>query len=156
MLTHQRLISELAYDPLTGIFSWKNSRKGIKAGKVAGTTNKRGYVVIKIDRETYYAHILAVFYQTGIYPQTAVDHKNGNPSNNEWLNIRVAGSGMNNANARMRSDNAVGFKGVSRYKDRYQAHCKGKYLGLFDTPEEAHAAYAKEANAVFGEYARLQ
>ena len=155
MITHERLLSELEYQPSTGIFTWRNSRSRVKAGKVAGSTNYEKYVIICVDGHPIYAHILAVFYMTGEYPKTAIDHKDHNVSNNAWGNLRVAGYSMNNANAKTRADNRLGIKGVSQVGKKYRAVCKGQYLGLFDTPEQAHQAYAQAAQAAFGEYARL-
>lgn len=51
-----------------------------------------------------------------------------------------------------------GFKGVMRNHDRWCAQIKKGsrrlYLGTFDTPELAHAAYCKAARELFGDYAR--
>ena len=57
--------------------------------------------------------------------------------------------------------NSSGYKGVSWNKDRkrWTAHIKGagksRYLGLFDTKEQAAEAYNKAAKEFFGEFAWL-
>jgi len=60
-----------------------------------------------------------------------------------------------------RSDNTSGFKGVTRSKGGgkpWQAQIlfdsKYKYLGRFDTPEEAHAAYCEAAATHHKDFAR--
>lgn len=43
--------------------------------------------------------------------------------------------------------------GVMRYKDRFKAVCRLKYLGIFDTVEEAKTAYLKEKKRYITELA---
>jgi hypothetical protein len=42
--------------------------------------------------------------------------------------------------------NKSGFIGVVKKGNKFIAQCNGKYLGIFDTAEEAHAAYLKAKN----------
>lgn len=57
--------------------------------------------------------------------------------------------------------NKSGYKGVSWHAGgkKWQAHVRiegvNQYLGLFGTPEEAHAAYCAAAVAGRGEFARF-
>ncbi|TPL66647.1 hypothetical protein FJ949_09790 [Mesorhizobium sp. B2-4-1] len=58
-----------------------------------------------------------------------------------------------------KANNTSGFKGVTvtpkgRYVARIKARSKHIHLGVFDTPEQAHAAYCQAANTHFGEFAR--
>jgi hypothetical protein len=47
----------LSYDPETGKFFWRVSRYKVKAGSEAGYLNRsKGYIEIKIDGKSYYAH----------------------------------------------------------------------------------------------------
>lgn len=86
-----------------------------------------------------------------------VDHKDGNKLNNQRSNLRICTDAENHRNALLRSDSTSGFKGVSRSKGRWRAcisfEGKQKYLGIFESPEEAHAAYCKAADKYFGEFA---
>jgi hypothetical protein len=68
--------------------SGRLTRVRVGAGDKAGTTNRRGYVDIKIDGRSYLAHRLAWLYVTGEFPIHEIDHINGNPSNNIWTNLR--------------------------------------------------------------------
>lgn len=119
-----------------------------------------GYVVIRIAGYLYRAHRLAWLYMTGEWPALAVDHVNRNPSDNRWANLRQATPRQNGANSKPRG--AHGLKGVHLHtrNRRWVAQIKKGgttvYLGSFDTPAEAHAAYAAEARSVFGPFMRLR
>lgn len=90
------------------------------------------------------------------------DHIDGNPLNNCRDNLRLATISENNANARRRSDNQSGYKGVrwdektGTWRARIGLNGKRFSLGYFDTPEEAHAAYCTAARELFGEFARFE
>lgn len=92
-----------------------------------------------------------------------VDHINRNGLDNRRVNLRLATPGQNNANAKIRSDNTSGYKGVcwshSRGKIGWYAsiHLDGKQrgLGLFDDPWEAAQAYNAAALEQWGEFAFL-
>jgi hypothetical protein len=158
MLTHDRLLYLLTYDPVTGLFRWRNSTSSkTTVGKIAGTTTKRGYVAICLDYKLYYAHRLAWFYVHGVWPKDEIDHKDRCKSNN-WLdNLREAHGTQNQANRNAQARNATGYKGVTLHKGRYMARMayRGKqmYLGRYDTPEEAAAARSMLAVKLAGEFA---
>ena len=158
MLTHERLVHLLDYDPLTGLFRWRSSVSSkTKSGKIAGTTTKRGYVVICLDYQLYYAHRLAWFFVHGVWPKDEIDHKDRCKGHN-WLdNLREAHGSQNQANRVAQARNATGHKGVTLHKGRYMARMayRGKqmYLGRYDTPEEAVEARRVLAAKLAGEFA---
>jgi hypothetical protein len=90
-----------------------------------------------------------------------VDHIDGNCLNNTRLNLRLATHSQNLLNQGLSSDNTSGYKGVSWHKIRlkWQAQIsidgKRKYLGMFDTAEDAARAYDEMASRHHGEFARL-
>ena len=159
-IIHARLLEVLHYDSETGEFRWrKRVSRSVKIGDLAGLTDGEGYRLITIEGRGYRAHQLAWFYMTGEWCSVVIDHRDGNPSNNRWANLRPATISQNNANRRLHRNNKCGFKGVIQnhvgswvatiYKDG-----RSYYLGSFRTPQEAHAAYVEAARRLFGEFAR--
>lgn len=157
-LSHDELRSLLHYDEAAGVFTRLVGRKGGKL--VAGSARKDGYVRISINGRAYLAHRLAWFFVYGTWPLGFLDHRDGNPSNNCLANLRPATQPENMANAKRRSDNKSGFKGVNwfpsvkKWGARISKNGKRQFLGYFDTAEEAGRAYAEAAGEVFGEFAR--
>ena len=159
-LTAARLRELLTYCPEIGEFRWNVNRKKVRAGDVAGCLHHRGYRIIRVDGRSYWAHRLAWLYVTGEKPPPQIDHKDGNPANNAWGNLRAATPSENRANARTNSNSASGLKGTTYFKrhNRWGAYVKkdGKkiWLGSYGTAEEAHAAYCRAAVEVHGDFAR--
>lgn len=89
-----------------------------------------------------------------------VDHIDGNGLNNRRENMREATNAQNAHNSRIQRNNTSGFKGVSRHnrsaKWCAQIRLNGSCyrLGLFHTPEAAHAAYVAASEVMHGEFAR--
>ena len=88
------------------------------------------------------------------------DHRDGDGLNNRRANLRLASKAENGRNSRMKSRNTSGFKGVHLHKEtgkwraRISTGDKHVSLGLFATPEDAHAAYAKASAELHGEFSR--
>lgn len=151
----------LRYEPDTGTFFWRIDTNKISAGNIAGCRQSRGYWQIRINRRLYMAHRLAWLYVTGEWPKANIDHINGDRSDNRFVNLRIATNSQNAWNSRRRINNACGYKGV-HYKKRLNkfvaqinVHGRVYHLGVFETPEGAHAAYCKAAKEHFGEFARV-
>jgi hypothetical protein len=156
MISVERLRELLAYDPETGVFTW---RTGPRAGMVAGGLKSYGYLAVW---RCYKSHRLAWLYMTGDWPLTQIDHINRVRTDNRFDNLREATHAENVRNSGRRKDNASGFKGVSWhqrgkcwqvsiFKDGRRVH-----LGSYKTTEEASAAYAAAAQRMFGEFARVE
>lgn len=158
-IEHKRLRSLLQYNPKTGLWVWLVAANGrIKVGQIAGSPMVRDQRrVIRIDKKLYLASRLAWFYMTGNWPRE-IDHKNGDPTDDRWRNLRLASHSQNLANGKRHTDNRTGFKGVTKHNKRYRAIIVVRYkhirLGTFDTPHEAHQAYKQAAQHYFKEFAR--
>lgn len=147
-LTVERLREVLSYDRETGVFIWKIAT-GPRAcpGKIAGSIDKDGYRVIKIDGRLYKAHRLAWFYIHGVAPAGEIDHRNTSRDDNRVTNLRESTRLFNMQNQKTaHSNNQSGFLGVSkrpggRWIARILVNGRKKNLGTFESPELAHAEY---------------
>jgi len=158
-ITHKELLTTLSYDPDTGVFKWIKARRGTRAGSTAGSKNPTGYIQIRINQVSYYAHRLAVFYMTGDMPSDVVDHKDSDKGNNKYLNLRCVTQCENQQN-RTRANKREGgrsskYLGVSwkTSHNKWGAHIKlprGKlrFLGYYDTEEAAANAYLIEKSKI--------
>jgi hypothetical protein len=157
-LTQEYLKSILSYDPETGLFirlitSSSNAIKGDTAGYIHD-----GYVNIKINGKAYKAHRLAWLYMTGEWPEDEIDHINGITHYNVWNNLREATHHQNCKNRKLNINNASGFKGVHKEKNKWRASVNidkiQVFIGLFNTPEEAYDARMDYVSIHYGEFAR--
>lgn len=163
----------LAYDPDTGVLTWK--RRPVKhfpsfhvykkfkqemVGEAAGTPT-HGYLRfgLTIDGRhiSLYAHRAAWCLMTGAWPEETVDHRDGDRSNNRWANLRNATRQQNLRNTPVRSHCKSGIKGVYATKvgtfgARITVDKKRTHLGTFATADEAQKAFAKRAAQVHGEF----
>lgn len=149
-LTAERLRELLAYDPETGIFTWKTTMGSrAVAGQQTDSLDDHGYVRIRVDKRLYRAHRLAVLYMSGSFPPADVDHINLNRADNRWKNLRNATRTVNARNTNLRSDSTSGLKNVSWHKatGKWQVNLaaggKNIHIGLFADKELAAQAAAE-------------
>jgi hypothetical protein len=105
MLTQTELQSKLHYNQNTGIFTW------LKNNKQAGYKNKKGYIIININKKMYAAHRLAWIY---MYKTIlgCIDHINTIKDDNRIVNLRIATLSQNGFNRQLNKNNKSGVKGV--------------------------------------------
>ena len=163
------------YDPCTGLFLWRkrpsehfereryhrawNARF---AGAPAFTQlTRNGYLVGRVsfdDKQVrMLAHRVAWALMTGAHPSAQIDHRNRDKADNRWSNLREAVNAENGWNTRGRDK--VLPRGVSRNGKNFAAgiwnYGKYTYIGTFQSPEDAGAAWRKAAVASRGEFARV-
>ena len=157
MLTQDLLIEIFDYESETGWFINRYSRGRAGAGSRAGGETGHGHRRIIIGYNKYYEHHLAWLYVYGVWPNE-IDHVNGDRCDNRIANLRVCSRTENNFN---REDYAgrSGLKGAyfdPRSRNWYSKIQVGgwqKFLGVFDSPEEAHEAYKEAVEVIAGEFA---
>jgi hypothetical protein len=160
MITQEYLKSILYYDPETGLWVWIKNFHSRRVGKEAGSYTNEGYKRIKIDGKEYRSARLIWFYMTGEWPENLIDHKDTNKTNEKWTNLREATNAEQCRNRNVKSNNISGYKGVKqttsgKFEASIKIENKYKYLGSFNTPEEAADAYADAAVEAYGEFARF-
>lgn len=144
MVTQAELKELLTYDPDTGIFIWRNPRRGVYK-KEAGSISLHGYVEVGLVRGRYVAHRLAWLYVYGVWPKQ-LDHINHNRLDNRIINLRDVPHIDNCRNQKKHKNNTSGFTGVSFHSGsgKWRAHIKIMFkqihLGLFDDKFEAVCA----------------
>lgn len=148
-ITQDELQELLIYNPVTGIFHWRLSRPGVSAGMQAGgetTATGKKYVQILVKRKLYRAHRLAWLYVHGRFPDSEIDHLNGNGLDNRLCNLREATRSENGKNTRLRPDNKSGTSGVywrerrRKWESLITVDGKQIFLGYHDNLQEAVSA----------------
>ena len=160
-LTAKELRTRIDYDPITGGLKWRETQsKKIKTGDDAGYITKHrggGYRRVYLNGIGYMAHKLAWLHYYGQWPSDQIDHINRVRSDNRIENLREATQSENQANRKIASHNKSGFKGVTKHQRKWAASIRKNrlriHIGVFDTPQEAHAAYCEAANKLHGSYA---
>lgn len=163
MITQEELKNLFNYCAETGVFTrLKSVSNNTNSGDIAGSMRQDGYCVISVNNKSYLAHRLAWLYNHGIWPANMIDHINRNPSDNRLSNLREATRSENGFNAKIRSHNTSGFKGVTfnKIKNKWVAQCslnkKTIQLGKFKTAELASLAYQAFAKKQHGEFYQAQ
>lgn len=155
------LRSRLSYDPDTGAFTWLRAYHSRRIGKAAGCPNQFGYLIIGINRQTFFAHRVAWFLYYGCWPRVELDHIDRNPANNRISNLRECTKLQNLANRAVFKRSSTGVKGVcfvkknGRFQTQIRIRGKNKWLGYYDTAEEAAEVYRSEAVRLHGSFACL-
>lgn len=78
-----------AYDPDTGILTWKADQGRVKAGTEAGTLTERGNRSVRWNGTNIATHRIAWRLMTGSWPTNPIRHKNGDLLDNRWENLEV-------------------------------------------------------------------
>lgn len=141
-----------SYDPETGVLTriaYQTRAREIvplPEPKPAGCL-KDGYLRVSLFGRSFYVHRLAWLIVHGEWPDV-IDHINGDRSDNRIANLRSITDAENHQNIRRpKVNNPHGMLGVNwhagagKFMAQISVNNRSKYLGLFDTAEEAQAAY---------------
>ena len=158
----------LDYNHESGALTWKASDKRSDSWnkRYAGVAalqsiEPTGYLRGTIGGSQYKAHVICWGIYYGRYPSLEIDHINGNKSDNRIENLRSASRSENQINIGIRLNNTSGYKGASwksrngKWQSQIQLNGKTKYLGLYNTAEEAGAAYDNASRKYHGEFGRI-
>lgn len=144
MISHERLLEVLHYNPETGV--WTNiitRSSGAVAGEHPGNI-KKGYRRIRIDNKVYTSARLAWFYMTRGQPLFTIDHINRVRDDDRFCNIRDVTMSENNRNKEGISYSGDGVyyrKDRNQYRARTYVEGRRVHIGNFYTFDEALAAY---------------
>ena len=165
-MTHKYKISVdrvrelLKYEEETGFLLWKKDifcgrgkgRPVVKEGQIAGSFNRKGYLEVGIEGHVYYGHMLSFVINHGRWPESRLDHRDQNPSNNRIDNLREVSALENSQNSDKPfnvPNRTSKYRGV--YWDKSTGFWKAKiiadkkiiYLGNFRSEEEASKVYVE-------------
>lgn len=132
MITQARLKELVAYDPVTGAFTWVCSGGSGGTlhipGDACGSMSSQGYREARLDGQLYRQHRLAVLWMTGEFPGVGfeVDHINRDRSDNSWANLRVVTPTQNQRHAghKPRAKRTSRYKWVHRRESRWCAEIR--------------------------------
>lgn len=118
---------------------------------------QRNVFAAKGKQKTILMHRLLIKPDKGF----GTDHINRNGLDNRRENLRQCTRSQNAQNAKLRSDNTSGYKGVTYSKTNkgyvvfIRVKGKRKYLGCFNTATEAARIYDENALIYHGEFAMI-
>jgi hypothetical protein len=151
----------LRLDPEEGKAYWLIDLGCHRAGDIAGSSGPYSHVTLRSPWGRVRIQIGRMIWAfvTGTWPKNEIDHRDRDPTNDRFVNLRDATSSQNKANRAVRELNECGLKGVRLHKAsglwNARIGAESKSLGYFKNPEDAYAAYVKAAVERFGEFAHI-
>jgi len=138
------------YEP-DGKLWYKEQTTGVggrrKMDKSVGCRNSNGYLHFKFKGKIYDVHkVIWEMHHGPVTPGMEIDHKNNIPRDNRIENLQELTHGENGKKRLLNKNNTTGYKGVhfnkgmNKFVARIWVNYKEKYLGCFDTVEEAYEA----------------
>ena len=138
------LVKLFSYDETTGELVRKTGRSAGKPVNVHNGAGKWRYPQIRVLNKTCYYHRVVFMHQKGYLPDY-IDHVDGNKLNTRIENLKETTSSENCRRAEKPARALPKGVYLTKNKSRFTAFCsvngRNRYLGTFDTAEEAAAAY---------------
>ena len=129
---------------LKELFSYHEGRL-YRRGREAGHQEASGYRRTKVDGVLFFTHRLVWIWHYGSDPGPYLDHINEDKGDNRIENLMPVTNSQNCAKGRRKHKKSDLPTGVARHRNKYKAQRrvgdKLIYLGLHETPEQAHQAY---------------
>lgn len=116
-------------------------------GREAGWLGNNGYRSLSVGNQKYLTHRYIWFMMKGEWPKGVLDHIDGDKLNNRIENLRDTNQVINGHNRRKcnRDNKTTGTLGVHKHQSKYRSQItinnKIISIGVFNTIEEANAAY---------------
>lgn len=138
-------ISEgLYYEEETGM-PWSNKINNFRRLKAK---NQKSYFIVRINGENKRWHRLVYEHFNGPIPKgLQVDHINNNRDDNRISNLQLLSNKENARYRKKQCNNKSGLTGAhwkkshNKWLSSIGINGKSKFLGLFESPEEAHQAF---------------
>lgn len=133
---------------------WREYKSGRNMAKPSGNEGRsQRYKKVTIDGVRYYLHRVIYQFHFGDLDVTdEIDHIDRNGHNNRVNNLRKVTHTGNSLNRKIRGDSKTGYQGVQKVRNRYKTTLtidgKRKFLGYFDTPEEASKCYQQAKQSI--------
>lgn len=148
-LSVSKILDVLEYDKDTGLFRWKKKiNPACIDGWFAGRNDGKRHRTIDVFGVRYQLHQLAWFMMTGMWPESEIDHENGDGSDNRFENLRSVSHRENLMNCKLKKSNKSGFNGVRKENKKWLAtitiNGHQKRIGLFEKIEDAVSARESE------------
>jgi len=131
------------------------------AGHLAGSPNKNGRIIVKLNGQSYRAARLIWALHVGHMDFPYIDHIDGNPANDRLFNLRPATPTQNAQNRSLVSGNSSGVCGVTWHKPskkwwaRITLNGKTRSLGLYADKTNAIQRVIEARIVLFKEFARV-
>jgi len=125
---------------VSGKLIYKVAKGNKKAGSIAGTIDKSGYLTILISGKRFLAHriVYALFYGD-LEDELKIDHINKDKLDNRIENLRKVTVQENGFNSKCKGYSYNKLEG--KYKAKIVKDSKAIHLGSFDNEDDARKAY---------------
>lgn len=146
---------------IDGHLRWIVPTRGPQRGSEVGWWSL-GYRRVRFGGRSYFVHHIVWAMTYGSWPQSELDHINGDKADNRIENLREVSRSENMLNRGPTHSNTSGYKGVSwskaarKWTAQLGTNYVHKHLGCFESPAEAHVAYSEALKAACGKQTNRQ
>jgi hypothetical protein len=147
--SQRTLLTLLEYNAKDGSLHWKVWRGGI--AKSGSRADKSVRHQTKILGRRYVTARVIWKMVTGKDPKLCIDHKDINPNNNKWSNLRQATKSQNCVNTSKKPGRS-NHRWIYPNGNGYTVLVRNKYIGWFKSFDVAKRAAHSAAKKEFGEF----